>query len=66
MASICVGGDIVLRAAIEEIDTGVRSSLPEEFWDLKESQLDIAESMKKWMAEYKPSLFVGNLNGPYA
>jgi hypothetical protein len=58
--------DIGLRAAIEEIDTGVKSSLPEEFWDLKQSQLDISENMKKWVADFKPSLFVGSLNGPYA
>lgn len=57
--------DIVLRAAIVEVDTGVPSGLPKEFWDLKQSGLDISESMKKWVSEYKPSLYVGSLNGPY-
>ncbi|KAK5093142.1 hypothetical protein LTR70_004923 [Exophiala xenobiotica] len=58
--------DIVLRAAIVEVDTGVPCGLPEEFWDLKQSGLDISESMKRWVSEYKQSLYVGSLNGPYA
>jgi Fungal Zn(2)-Cys(6) binuclear cluster domain len=58
--------DIVLRAAIMEVDTGQPSSLPADFWDLKQSQLDISERMKDWVAEHKPSLYVGCLNGPYA
>jgi len=57
--------DIVFRAAIVEVDTGVSSGLPEEFWDFKQSGIDISESMKRWVAEYKPSLYVGSLNGPY-
>lgn len=57
--------DIVLRAAIVEVDSGVPSGLPEEFWDLKESGLDMSEVMKKWVHDYKPSLYVGSLNGPY-
>ncbi len=57
--------DIVLRAAIVEVDSGVMSSLPSEFWDLKLSQLDISERMKEWVTEYKPLLYIGNLNGHY-
>ena len=56
--------DIVLRAGIAEIETGA-SSLPAEFWNLKFSQLDISERTKEWVAEYKPSLLIGHLNGPY-
>ncbi|KAK5954606.1 hypothetical protein OHC33_004328 [Knufia fluminis] len=58
--------DIVLRAAIVEADTGLSSGLPEEFWDLKQSEHDISESMKRWVSEYKPSLHAGYLIGPYA
>lgn len=58
--------DIILRAAIVELDTGVPSGLPSEFWDLKQSGLDISEAMKQWVFEYKPSLYIGSLNGPYA
>lgn len=57
--------DIVLRAAIIEVDTGTTTSLPAEFWDLTQSHLDISETLKKWVEYYKPSLFVGNLDGPY-
>ena len=57
--------DIVLRAAIVEVDSGISSGLPEQFWDLKESGLDMSEAMKKWVHDYKPSLYVGSLNGPY-
>ena len=57
--------DIVLRAAIMEVDTGVASSLPGEFWDLKLSQLDISERTKEWVIDHKPSLLIGCLNGPY-
>lgn len=57
--------DIVLRAAVVEVDTGVPCGLPEGFWDLKQSGLDISESVKRWVSDYKPSLYVGSLNGPY-
>jgi hypothetical protein len=57
--------DIVLRAAINEVDTGVKSSLPKNFWDLKKSHLDISEELKEWVHSRKDSLYVGALNGPY-
>ena len=57
--------EIVLRAAIVAVDSGVSSSLPSEFWNLRLSQLDISERLKEWVTEYKPSLFIGFLNGPY-
>lgn len=58
--------DIVLRAAILETDTRISSGLPSEFWELTKSDIDIAEILKQWLEEYKPSLYVGVLNGPYA
>lgn len=58
--------DIVLRAAIVEVDTGVASGLPNDFWDLRKSGHDISEACKTWVTEYKPSVWVGSLNGPYA
>lgn len=61
--------DIVLRAAIMEIDShgiGAQTSLPTEFWDLRKSALDIDDAMKRWIQSYKPSLYIGSLNGPYA
>jgi hypothetical protein len=64
--------DIVLRAAIVEVDAAARGEkitnrrLPEHFWDLKKSAVDINEGLKMWVAQYKPSLYVGSLNGPYA
>lgn len=57
--------DIVLRAAIIEVDSGLQGSLPSEFWNLKLSQLDISERMKAWVTENKAPLYVGSLNGPY-
>lgn len=58
--------DIVLRAAIVEVDTGVASGIPTDFWDLRKSGHDISEECKAWVAEYKQNLWVGSLNGPYA
>jgi hypothetical protein len=58
--------DIVLRAAIVEIDTKIQSSLPTEFWDLRKTDLDISERFKEWIQNYKPFLYVGTLNGLYA
>ena len=57
--------DIVLRAAIFEVDSGQPSSLPVDFWNLKQSHLDISEQLKDWVSQHKPSLYVGALNGPY-
>ena len=57
--------EIVLKAAIIEVDTDTRSGLPAEFWDLKQSGLDISEALKRWVTEDKPPRSVG-LNGLYA
>ena len=57
--------DIVLRAAILEVDSGEPSTLPQNFWNLGKSHLDISEEMKEWVESYKTSLYVGSLNGPY-
>jgi len=57
--------DIVLRAAIVEVDTGNDSSLPADFWNVKKSHLDISEELKEWVEERKQSLYIGALNGPY-
>lgn len=58
--------DISLRAAIIEVDTGRSAGLPSDFWDLTKSEHEISEAMKRWVNDYKPSLWVGSLNGPYA
>ncbi|EXJ83220.1 hypothetical protein A1O1_06839 [Capronia coronata CBS 617.96] len=58
--------DIVLRAAIVEVDGHSSSALPEDFWNVKKSHLDISEELKGWVDGYKHSLYVGALNGPYA
>lgn len=58
--------EIVLRAAIVEIDTKIQSSLPTEFWDLRNTDLDISEKFKGWIQSYKPFLYFGTLNGLYA
>lgn len=57
--------DIVLRAAIVEIDTKIQSSLPAEFWDLRKTDLDISEKLKEWIQNFNPFLYVGILNGLY-
>ncbi|RVX67985.1 hypothetical protein B0A52_08395 [Exophiala mesophila] len=57
--------DIVLRAAIVEVDTGTPSSLPQAFWDLKKSHHDISEALKDWVNSYKDPLYVGSLHGPF-
>jgi hypothetical protein len=58
--------DIVLRAAIVEIDTKIQSSLPTEFWDLQKTGLEISAKSKEWIQSHKPFLHVGILNGLYA
>ena len=64
--------DIIFRAAIAEVDAaanGIDSTqekVPEIFWDLKQSAVDINESMKQWVLKYRASLYIGSLNGPYA
>lgn len=60
--------DIVLRAAIVEVDKFhlVTSQVPAVFWDLRKSNVEIDASMKDWVQNYRPCLFVGSLNGPYA
>lgn len=57
--------DIVLRAAVAEIDTG-SMDLPRNFWNLKSSLHDISEELKSWFEARKSTLMVGMLNGPYA
>ncbi|KAJ4518881.1 hypothetical protein HRR75_002556 [Exophiala dermatitidis] len=59
--------DIVLRAAIVEVDSDGHNSseLPVDFWNVKKSHLDISEELKEWVEGYKHSLYVGALNGPY-
>lgn len=57
--------DIVLRAAIVEVDTKTASSMPANFWNIKKSHLDISEELKEWVEERKQSLYIGALNGPY-
>lgn len=57
--------DIVLRAAIVEVDTNDSSSLPAEFWNVTKSHLDISEALKTWVDGHKKSFYVGELNGPY-
>ena len=56
--------DIVLRAAIVELDTGNISSLPADFWKVGKSHMDIFEELKEWVEEKKQSLYIGALNGP--
>lgn len=58
--------DIVFRAALVEVDTGVSSGLPIEFWDLQKSGHDISQALKDWVTHQKPSLWIGSLNGAYA
>lgn len=57
--------DIILRAAIVEVESYTSTSLPADFWNVKKSHLDISEELKEWVEGYKPSLYVGCLNGPY-
>lgn len=59
--------ELVFKAALVELDSGVSAGLPEDFWDLKKSAHDISEALKTWMSGYKPSLWVhiGSLNNPY-
>jgi hypothetical protein len=58
--------NIVLRAAVVDIDAKIQSSLPADFWDLRKTDLDISEKLKEWIQNFKPFLFVGILNGLYA
>ncbi|KIX92364.1 uncharacterized protein Z520_11972 [Fonsecaea multimorphosa CBS 102226] len=57
--------DLVLRAAIVEVDTGNGSELPASFWNVKKSHLDISEELKEWVGDHQESLCIGSLNGPY-
>ncbi|OAL39127.1 hypothetical protein AYO20_01445 [Fonsecaea nubica] len=57
--------DLVLRAAIVEVDTGNDSLLPASFWNVKKSHLDISEELKEWVGDHQQSLYIGSLNGPY-
>jgi hypothetical protein len=57
--------DIVLRAAIVELDTGTDSDLPADFWNVNKSHQDISEESKQWVEDRRQSLYVGALNGPY-
>ncbi|OAP55493.1 hypothetical protein AYL99_10466 [Fonsecaea erecta] len=57
--------DLVLRAAIVEVDTGTDALLPASFWNVKKSHLDISEELKEWVAAHQQSLCIGSLNGPY-
>lgn len=57
--------DYTLTIAILEVMTAISSSIPEEFWDLKKSSLDISENMKKWLHERLPSIQTRNLALPY-
>jgi hypothetical protein len=60
--------DIVLRAAIVEVDKVhlVTEGVPREFWDMRRSNVEIDGGLKEWVQNYRPCLFVGCLNGPYA
>jgi hypothetical protein len=60
--------DIVLRAAIVEVDKFhlVTSQVPSVFWDLRKPNVEIDAALKDWVQSYRPCLFVGSLNGPYA
>ncbi|KIW13910.1 hypothetical protein PV08_06691 [Exophiala spinifera] len=67
--------DIVLRAAIVELDwavglanigaKGMPAQVPASFWDVRKTHSDISEELKEWVDGYKPALHVGALNGPY-
>ena len=58
--------EIVLRAAIDRMDSETPSVVPSQFWDLRHSSLDIDDVLRKWVRDFAPSLYVGSLNGPYA
>lgn len=60
--------DIVLRAAVVEVDKMhlVTEGVPSSFWDLRRSNVDIDGELKDWVVGYRPCLYVGSLNGPYA
>ena len=57
--------DIVLRAAIIDVDSEQHSSLPDDFWNLKQSHLDTSEQLKEWVSQHKSNLYIAALNGPY-
>lgn len=57
--------DYTLTAAIIEITDRFPMNIPEDFWDLKKSSLDISEKMKKWLHERLPSVQSRNLALPY-
>ena len=58
--------DIVLRAAIVELDSGGGPAVPAPFWDLRQSALDIDDALRQWVKQLAPTVYVGSLNGPYA
>jgi hypothetical protein len=57
--------DIVLRQAVIELEHPQARSLPEDFWDLRRSHLDISEQLKEWVASAKTALTQGSMSGPY-
>lgn len=57
--------DYTLSVAIMEATTSVTASIPEEFWDLRKSSLDISENMKRWLHERLPSIQARSLALPY-
>ena len=64
--------DIVLRAAVVEIDTFTKNgfntgmTLPADFWDLTKSATDIGEILKLWVRQFKRTMCMEMLSGPYA
>ena len=65
--------DIVARAAIIEVDAAVKGEiaitlnpkLPDEFWDLKKSAVDVYGPLRSWVVECEPRLYVWSLNNSY-
>ena len=58
--------DLVLRAALLELEGNTTVTLPPEFWTLRLSHLDISETMKAWVTERVPFFGIEYPNGPYA
>lgn len=57
--------DYTLTVAILECTSPMPTSLPEEFWNLKKSSLDISETMKKWLHDRTPAIQARHLALPY-
>lgn len=57
--------DYTLTAAIVEATSATPASIPEEFWDLRKSSIDISERMKQWLHERRPSIHSRHLALPY-